>query len=80
MVRSALEFELTKAATDLFAGDGKSAAERFRRPIDMTNSDAELRLALDLIGRASTALRFYLRRRLGPSEMPRRGVCNSYLG
>lgn len=60
MVRSALEIELRKAATDLFAGDEQSAAEWLnkpakalngRKPIDMTNSDAELRLALDLIGR-----------------------------
>lgn len=60
MVRAALEIELIKAATDLFAGDEHSAAEWLnkpakalngRRPIDMTNSDAELRLALDLIGR-----------------------------
>lgn len=60
MVRSALEIELIKAATDLFAGDEQRAAEWLnmpakalngRRPINMTNSDAELRLALDLIGR-----------------------------
>ncbi|MCB4797193.1 DUF2384 domain-containing protein [Pseudomonas sp. NP21570] len=60
MVRLASEIELRKAATDLFAGDEQSAAEWLnkpakalngRKPIDMTNSDAELRLALDLIGR-----------------------------
>lgn len=60
MVRSALEIELRKAATDLFAGDEQSAAEWLnkpakalngRKPIDMAESDAELRLALDLIGR-----------------------------
>ncbi|WP_312943453.1 antitoxin Xre/MbcA/ParS toxin-binding domain-containing protein [Stutzerimonas kunmingensis] len=60
MVRAALEIELRKAATDLFAGDEQRAAEWLnkpakalngRKPIDMTNSDAELRLALDLIGR-----------------------------
>ncbi|MGE4405313.1 antitoxin Xre/MbcA/ParS toxin-binding domain-containing protein [Pseudomonas sp.] len=60
MVRAALEIKLRKAATDLFAGDEQSAAEWLnkpakalngRKPIDMTNSDAELRLALDLIGR-----------------------------
>ena len=60
MVRSALEIELRKAATDLFAGNEQSAAEWLnkpakalngRKPIDMTESDAELRLALDLIGR-----------------------------
>ena len=60
MVRSALEIELRKAATDLFAGDEQSAAEWLnkpakalngRNPIDMTEGDAELRLALDLIGR-----------------------------
>jgi len=60
MVRSASEIELIKAATDLFAGDEQSAAEWLskpakamsgRKPIDMTNSDAEVRLALDLIGR-----------------------------
>lgn len=60
MARSALEVELRKAATDLFAGDEQSADEWLnkpakalnnRKPIDMTNSDAELRLALDLIGR-----------------------------
>ncbi len=60
MVRSASEIELRKAATDLFAGDEQSAAEWLnktakalngRKPIDMKNSDAELCLALDLIGR-----------------------------
>ncbi|NCT80942.1 DUF2384 domain-containing protein [Pseudomonas stutzeri] len=60
MARIALEVELRKAATDLFVGDEQSAAEWLNkpakalngcRPIDMTNSDAELRLALDLIGR-----------------------------
>jgi putative toxin-antitoxin system antitoxin component (TIGR02293 family) len=60
MARSALEVELRKAATDLFVGDEQSAAEWLNkpakalngcRPIDMINSDAELRLALDLIGR-----------------------------
>ncbi|MDA0426039.1 DUF2384 domain-containing protein [Stutzerimonas stutzeri] len=60
MVRSALEIELRKAATELFAGDEQSAAEWLnrpdkalngRKPIDMINSDAEVRLALDLIGR-----------------------------
>ncbi len=60
MVRSASEIELIKAATDLFAGDEQRAADWLnntakalngRKPIDMTNSDAELRLALDLIGR-----------------------------
>ncbi|WP_312961490.1 antitoxin Xre/MbcA/ParS toxin-binding domain-containing protein [Stutzerimonas nitrititolerans] len=60
MARSALEVELRKAATDLFVGDEQSAAEWLNkpakglngcRPIDMTNSDAELRLTLDLIGR-----------------------------
>lgn len=60
MVRSALEIELRKAAIDLFAGDKQSANEWLnkpakalngRKPINMTNSDAELRLALDLIGR-----------------------------
>ncbi len=60
MVRSALEIELRKAATDLFAGDEQSAVEWLnkpakalngRKPVDMTGSDAELRLALDLIWR-----------------------------
>jgi len=60
MVRTVLEIELRKAATDLFAGDEQSADEWLnkpakalngRKPIDMTNSDAELRLALDLVGR-----------------------------
>ncbi|BFN27524.1 hypothetical protein PSCT_04516 [Pseudomonas sp. SCT] len=60
MVRSASEIELIKAATDLFVGDEQRTAEWLnmpakalngRRPINMTNSDAELRLALDLIGR-----------------------------
>ena len=60
MVRSVLEIELRKAATDLFAGDEQSAVEWLnkpakalngRMPIDMTGSYAELRLALDLIGR-----------------------------
>ncbi|WP_256678773.1 antitoxin Xre/MbcA/ParS toxin-binding domain-containing protein [Pseudomonas sp. SCT] len=60
MVRAALEIELIKSATDLFAGDEQSAAEWLnkpakalngRKPTDMTGSDAELRLALDLIGR-----------------------------
>lgn len=60
MVRSALEIELRKAATDLFASDEQSAAEWLnrpakalngRKPIDTTEGDAELRLALDLIGR-----------------------------
>ena len=59
MVRTALEIELRKAATDLFAGDEQSATEWLnkpvkalngRKPIDMTGSGAELRLALDLIG------------------------------
>lgn len=60
MSRSVLEIELRKAATDLFAGDEQSADEWLnkpvkalnnRKPIDMTESDAELRVALDLIGR-----------------------------
>lgn len=57
---SVLEIELRKAAIDLFSGDEQSADEWMNKPakalngskpIDMTNSDAELRLALDLIGR-----------------------------
>jgi len=60
MDRSALEIELRNAAIDLFAGDERSADEWLNKPakalnglkpIDMANSDAELRLALDLIGR-----------------------------
>lgn len=60
MDRSSLEIKLRMAAIDLFAGDEQSASEWLnkpamalngRKPIDMTNSDAELRLALDLVGR-----------------------------
>lgn len=60
IIKSLLEIEIRTAAIDLFAGDEQSAAEWLnkpakalngRKPIDMTESDAELRLALDLIGR-----------------------------
>lgn len=60
MVRAVLEIELRKAATDLFAGDEQSAVEWLNKPakalngekpIDMTNSHAELRQVLALIGR-----------------------------
>lgn len=60
MVRSALEIELRKAATDLFSGNEQNATEWLnqpakalngRNPMDMTNNQAEFDLVLDLIGR-----------------------------
>jgi len=56
----ALKIGLRKAATELSAGDEQSAddwlsepakALNGEKPIDMTNSHAELRLVLALIGR-----------------------------